>query len=86
MKAKLYKGSQHGKTINIDPSRFWYGITMVRRFPPPASWFDTEKYAPEATIEKEQYRPVMMNIVIDGVNYRAPAMHPDGSVFLVKKD
>lgn len=82
MKVKLYKGSQHGKTLSIDPRLFWRGLKFRKAHP---LGLDPSPLA-MVTWDEEVYEPVMMSVTLDGVFYRAPAMHPDGSLFLVKKN
>lgn len=83
MKIKLYKGAAHGKTYNLPDDMVARGL-MVPNHKGYNPWLK-DMGDTMMPVGKEYYEIVMMRVTIDGQTYTAPAMHPDGSVFMVKK-
>lgn len=84
MKAKFVGGPYHGKTKDVNLDR--RGSLLVNQtFPRNMNPF----FAPDGGVpdliqyKTHTYEIRMMGITIDGIYYKAPAMHPDGSIFLV---
>jgi hypothetical protein len=87
VRVKFYKGPLHGKVRNIDPRTISRGTIQAyagRDFRKGAMLMPhdlTPMVAP--SIQTCTYVMKMMGVTIDGKNYQAPAMHPDGSLFFV---
>lgn len=84
MKVKFYKGPWHGKTRECQIMDFAHPI-VVADVP---KWYlnTAASYDPLAQVPVVQHHYfVKMMVVRDacGNSYRAPAMHPDGSLFYV---
>lgn len=85
MKCRLYRGPFNGKIIDVDPHRVYWGVEIAKPVKFNAHDFANQSLAdPNASITIERVRYVMkrMSVTIDGTHYSAPAMHPDGSVYL----
>lgn len=87
MKVKFVGGPYHGKTkdVNLRPGDpLMVGATYPRNVSP---WSLTGSVLDSmVTIKQHRYEMRMMGVTIDGIYYKAPAMHPDGSIFLVHED
>ncbi len=83
MKCRLYRGPFNGKIIHVDPRRLLYGrIEMAKPVKFNALQYDFDALSSNLTFETVTYVMKRMNLNLDGVTYHAPAMHPDGSLYL----
>lgn len=84
MKVRFYRGPYDGKKLEVNPALVERGVIKVH--------YTKRRNAaqmqaiPNATImdlhmtNETSYSIRMMGVTIGGTNYRAPAMHPDGSL------
>lgn len=93
MRGKFLGGPYHGKSMQVDPQRIFNHSIVVadtRRVP----WLDVgvdhhltpADFNNVAPIRQHRYHIKMMSVSVDGRSYHAPAMHPDGSIFLVHEN
>ena len=85
MRAKFYKGPMHGKTKDINPRQIVHGRVLVnimrsRRdmLVQPAGM----SIGVPLNFTVAEYQIKMMHVKMDNRDYYAPAMHPDGSIFV----
>lgn len=79
-KIKLYKGPRHGKTmVVVDPNQpvLIYASTKGFSFN-----LNPDDYDPNIPLplDRHVYSMKIVSTTIGGVHYRAPAMHPDGTI------
>jgi hypothetical protein len=78
----------HGKVQDINPNTIRNGrvtITYMKRNVPVSRMRGIFTDPPDCvadTFTLHEYEMTMMSVNINGTTYRAPAMHPDGSIFL----
>jgi hypothetical protein len=83
MKVKFYKGPYHGKVREYQIMDFAHPILVatIKRMRPSDYTADPLAQVP---VTQHKYWVMMMEVRdATGQSYRAPAMHPDGSLFYV---
>lgn len=88
MKVKLHKGPLHGKVMDVSEHDVFHGLTVS--YANGKNLFVTHLTSPNAimtpNIRTARYEMVIMGLSTSlGANYKAPAMHPDGYVYMVHK-
>lgn len=80
MKVRFYRGPYDGKVRHVDDSALHRGVIQVAEKPKLADLY-SGNYWDQVTVNKHTYEMRMLSIQIGHTVYKAPAMHPDGSVY-----
>lgn len=89
MRAKFVGGPYHGKTRQVDPQRIYNHSLLIADIKPNWLSVGVDHYLSPSDlvpVKQHRYHIKMMSVNIDGRSYHAPAMHPDGSIFLVHEN